>query len=165
MDVEPHPMGRLGPVRIGVLPDAVGESRLHRNKWGGTSSSKGLGHGDTSGLEASRGLPLCCKAPTPPVKSVSLLVTKGILMLKACICHKWSELKQFILNNRGGDEGVDLVSVVKVRSVVSCVRWVDHVPKVRHSTCKVGVVVVMLRVRLKDARPTHRKSRPHPKLK
>jgi hypothetical protein len=74
-------------------------------------------------------------------------------------------LKQFILNNRGGDEGVDLVSVVKVRSVVSCVRWVDHVPKVRHSTCKVGVVVVMLRVRLKDARPTHRKSRPHPKLK
>jgi hypothetical protein len=98
-------------------------------------------------------------------KVCHFFVTKGILMLKACICHKWSELKQFILNNRGGDKGVDLVSVVKVRSVVSRVRWGDHVPKVRHRTCKVGVAVVVARVRLKDARPTHWKSRPHPKLK
>jgi hypothetical protein len=41
----------------------------------------------------------------------------------------------------------------------------DHVPKVRHSPCKVGVAVVVPRVRLKDLRPAHWKSRPHPKSK
>jgi hypothetical protein len=41
----------------------------------------------------------------------------------------------------------------------------DHVPKVCHSPWKVRVAVVVPRVRWKDARPTHQKSRPHPKLK
>jgi hypothetical protein len=75
------------------------------------------------------------------------------------------KLKHFIFTYRGRDEGVNLVSVVKVRSVVSRVRWGDNIPKVRHSTTKVGVVVVVPRVRRKDARPTHQQSRPHPELK
>jgi hypothetical protein len=62
---------------------------------------------------------------------------------------------------------VDLVRVVKVRSVVSRIPGGDHVPKVCHSPCKlkVGVIVVVPRVRQKDLRPSHWKPRPHPKLK
>lgn len=75
-----RPVGTSGPTQTDVLPGAVGESRPRRNKCGSTSSSKGAGHGGTSGSEASPGLPLSSKAPTPPVKSMSFLVTKGILM-------------------------------------------------------------------------------------
>jgi hypothetical protein len=66
------------------------------------------------------------------------------------------KVKHFIFTNRGRDEGVNLVGVVKVRSVVSRVRWGDNTPKVRHTMSKVGVAVVVPRVLRKDARPIHR---------
>jgi hypothetical protein len=60
-----------GPIQTGVLLGAVGESRPRRNKSGCISSSKGPRRGNTSGSKASPGLPLCCKAPTQPVKGMS----------------------------------------------------------------------------------------------